>query len=384
MSSLLMTGFPGFLGSALLPKILARREGVQAVCLVQPHYVPMATERIAEIEAAHPHTKDRISLVEGDITAPGLGIDYVDRARLESVTEVWHLAAVYDLSVPEEMARRVNVEGTAHVIEFCLARPEFTRLQYVSTCYVSGDYDGEFPEDELDLGQGFLNHYESTKFEAEVLVRRAMKAGLPATIYRPGVVVGDSRTGETQKYDGPYFLAGFLQEAALRGLRARRVGDADKVRFGLVPRDYVIDAMDALSVMDKSVGRTYALTDPNPPTARQLVDVFAEHLGKKVVWVRLPLGLTHAVVGGVPGLEGLLGLPAEGLDYFAYRTVHTTDKRGRRPRGDRGLLPGVRRLRRHAAGLHDRPSRVRLVGDDLSHPDPSPVSHARPPTWSTP
>ena len=150
------------------------------------------------------------------------------------------------------------------------------------------------------------------------------------------------------------------------------VGDADKVRFGLVPRDYVIDAMDALSVMDKSVGRTYALTDPNPPTARQLVDVFAEHLGKKVVWVPLPLGLTHAVVGGVPGLEGLLGLPAEGLDYFAYRTVHTTDQRGRRPRGDRGRLPAVRRLRRHAAGLHDRPSRVRLVRDDLSHPDPPP------------
>ncbi len=323
MSSLLMTGFPGFLGSALLPKLLARREGVDAVCLVQPHYVAMATQRIAEIEAAHPHTSGRISLVEGDITAPGLGIDYVDRARLVGVTEVWHLAAVYDLAVPEEVARRVNVEGTAHVIEFCLSRPEFTRLQYVSTCYVSGDYDGEFPEDGLDLGQGFLNHYESTKFEAEVLVRRAMKAGLPCTIYRPGVVVGDSDTGETQKYDGPYFLAGFMRKQ-LTVAFIPEVGDVDKVRFGLVPRDYVIEAMDVLSVMAKSEGRTYALTDPNPPTARELVDVFAAHMGKKVVWVPLPLGLTHAIVGGVPGLESLLGLPAEGLDYFAYRTVHTT------------------------------------------------------------
>ena len=323
MGSLLMTGFPGFLGSALLPKILARREGVDAVCLVQPHYVPMAMERIAEVEAAHPHTKDRITLVEGDITAPGLGIDYVDRARLESVTEVWHLAAVYDLSVPEAVARRVNVEGTAHVIEFCLSHKEFTRLQYVSTCYVSGDFDGRFPEDEIDLGQGFLNHYEATKFEAEVLVRRAMKSGLPATIYRPGVVVGDSRTGETQKYDGPYFLAGFLKKQ-LSVAFVPALGDADKVRFGLVPRDFVIDAMDELSVMDKSVGRTYALTDPNPPTGRELVDVFAQHLGKKVVWVPLPLGLTHAIVGGVPGLEGLLGFPAESLDYFAYRTVHST------------------------------------------------------------
>ena len=141
--------------------------------------------------------------------------------------EVWHLAAVYDLAVPEEIARRVNVQGTANVIEFARSRKEFTRLQYVSTCYVSGDYDGEFPEDEIDLGQGFLNHYESTKFEAEVLVRRAIRAGLPATIYRPGIVVGDSVTGETQKYDGPYFYATYIQRHPRRcadpgGRRLRR------------------------------------------------------------------------------------------------------------------------------------------------------------------
>jgi nucleoside-diphosphate-sugar epimerase len=323
VGSLLMTGFPGFLGSALLPRILARRDGVNAVCLVQPHYVPMATERIAEIEAAHPHTKDRITLVEGDITAPGLGIDYVDRARLENVTEVWHLAAVYDLAVPEEVARRVNVEGTAHVIEFCLARKEFTRLQYVSTCYVSGDYDGEFPEDDLDLGQGFLNHYESTKFEAEILVRRAMKAGLPATIYRPGIVVGDSTTGVTQKYDGPYFYATYIQRlpgvALIPG-----VGDFDVVRAGLVPRDYVIGAMDVLSVMDRAVGRTYALTDPNPPTTGEVVDILSQYLGRRPVKIPLPLGLTRAVIGHVPGMEKILGLPAEALDYLASQTTYST------------------------------------------------------------
>ena len=323
MGSLLMTGFPGFLGSALLPKLLARREGVDAICLVQPHYVPMANERIAEIEAGHPHTKGRISLVEGDITAPGLGIDYVDRARLESVTEVWHLAAVYDLAVPEEVARRVNVEGSAHVIEFCLSRKDFTRLQYVSTCYVSGDFDGEFPEDDLDLGQGFLNHYESTKFEAEVLVRRAMRSGLPATIYRPGIVVGDSATGETQKYDGPYFYATYIQRlpgvALIPG-----VGDFDVVRAGLVPRDYVIGAMDVLSVMDRSQGRTYALTDPNPPTTGEVVEILSQYLGRRPVKVPLPLGLTRAVIGHVPGMEKILGLPAEALDYLASHTTYST------------------------------------------------------------
>ena len=323
MGDVLMTGFPGFLGSALLPRILERREDAAAYCLIQSHYQQLAGERVAQIEAAHPHTAGRISLVAGDITAPGLGIDFVERTTLDGVTEVWHLAAVYDLAVPEAVAQRVNVEGTAHVIEFCQSRESFDRLQYVSTCYVSGDYDGEFPEDELDLGQGFLNHYESTKFEAEVLVRRAMKADLPATIYRPGIVVGDSQTGETQKYDGPYFYATYIQRLP-RVAIIPGVGDFDVVRAGLVPRDYVIDAMDELSVMAKSRGRTYALTDPNPPTTGEVVDILASYLGRKPIKVKLPLGLTRAVVGRVPGIEKALGLPAEALDYLASHTTYST------------------------------------------------------------
>lgn len=323
MGDVLMTGFPGFLGSALLPLILERREGAQAYCLVQSHHLDLAKQRLAQIESEHPHTEGRISLVTGDITVPGLGLEFTDRPRLDAVTEIWHLAAVYDLAVPETIAHKVNVEGTAHVIEFARSRESFDRLQYVSTCYVSGDFDGEFPEDDLDLGQGFLNHYESTKFEAEVLVRRAMKTGMPATIYRPGIVVGDSRTGETQKYDGPYFYADYIRRLPRVAL-IPGVGDFDVVRAGLVPRDYVISAMDVLSVMDKSVGRTYALTDPNPPTTGEVVDLLAAYLGRKPVKVPLPLGLTRAVVGHVPGMEHVLGLPAEALDYLASHTTYST------------------------------------------------------------
>lgn len=318
-----MTGFPGFLGSAMLPRVLARREGDQAVCLVQERWMGMAAERVAEIETAHPHTAGRISLLEGDITIPGLGIDTADRARLSDLREVWHLAAVYDLAVPESLARRVNVDGTEHVLELCRAQSDFRRLQYVSTCYVSGNYAGEFPEDEVDLGQGFLNHYESTKFEAEVLVREAIKAGLPATIYRPGIVVGDSQTGETQKYDGPYMYATYMSRlpgvALIPG-----VGDFDQVRAGLVPRDYVIAAMDVLSVMEKSKGCTYALTDPDPPTTGEVVRILADYLGRRPITVPLPLSLTRAVVARVPGLERLLGLPAEALDYLAAPTTYST------------------------------------------------------------
>ena len=255
---------------------------------------------------------------------PDLGLDAAARTGLDEVTEVWHLAAVYDLAVAPAVAHRVNVDGTARVLDLCRSLPRLTRLQYVSTCYVSGRYAGEFGEDVLDVGQPFRNHYESTKYDAEQLVRDAMADGLPATIYRPGIVVGDSTTGETQKFDGPYFVAAFLGRQPGPVVVVPKVGDPDAVRVCLVPRDFVVGAMDALSVLDVSAGRTYALTDPHPPTVRQVVDAFSARLGKRVVWVPLPLGPTHALIDRVPGMERLLGLPAEAVDYFASPTTYST------------------------------------------------------------
>jgi len=324
MAALLMTGFPGFLGSALLPRLLARREGVQAICLVQNQYLGAAQRRLLEIEAEFPHTVGRTELVTGDITSADLGVDAATRQMFEDVTEVWQLAAVYDLSVGKDVAHRVNVDGTANVLGLCALLPTPPRLQYVSTCYVSGRYVGVFTEDALEEGQTFLNHYESTKYEAEALVRKATASGLPTSIYRPGIVVGDSRTGRTQKFDGPYFLASFLRRQRGPVAVVPAVGSADTVRFSLVPRDFVVEAMDRLSVLDGTVGKTFALTDPDPPTVRELVDVFARHLGKKVVWLPLPLGLSRTVIDRVPGLEWLLGIPAESLDYFATPTTYST------------------------------------------------------------
>jgi thioester reductase-like protein len=322
MTALLMTGFPGFLGSALLGRLLARRPGSDAVCLVQARHLDAARERLATIEVDEPHVAGRVHLVVGDVAAPGFGLGKDDAPLLDDVTEVWHLAAVYDLAVGEEIAHRVNVVGTDRVLDLCRSLPELRRLHHVSTCYVSGRHDGRFREDELEVGQQFRNHYESTKYDAELLVRRAMAAGLPATIYRPGIVVGDSRTGETQKLDGPYFLATFLRRQPPVAV-VPAVADPDRVRFGLVPRDFVVDAMDQLSVLDASVGRTYALTDPDPPTVRELVDVFAARLGRRVVWVPLPLSLARAVVS-LPLAERLTGLPVEALDYFASPTTYDT------------------------------------------------------------
>src|SRR5690606_29093541 len=115
-----------------------------------------------------------------------------------------HLAAVYDLSVAKDFAFKVNVTGTKNIISLALKNK--ASLHYVSTCYVSGNYPGIFSEGQLVEGQTFHNYYEETKYLAEVAVQEAIEQGLIATIYRPGIVVGHSLSGETQKFDGPYYI----------------------------------------------------------------------------------------------------------------------------------------------------------------------------------
>ena len=191
----LFTGFPGFLASALLPRILARIGTADAVCVVQPQYASLARNRAAALVAADESLRGRIRIIDGDITSKGLGISGRLDARL--VVEVFHLAAIYDLAVPRDVAMRVNVLGTQHVIEFARDCRRLRRFQYVSTCYVSGRWRGTFTEGMLEEGQEFNNFYEETKQLAEVAVRNAIRVGLPVTVYRPAIVVGDSTTGET-------------------------------------------------------------------------------------------------------------------------------------------------------------------------------------------
>ena len=326
--TVLMTGFTGFLGSALLPKILDRTGG-QAVCLVQAKYSALAEQRIDQLVAANGSLTGRITHVEGDITAPSLGLS---EGALDDVTEVWHLAAVYDLAVGREQALRVNVEGTRNVLDALERCPKLERLHYFSTCYVSGRYAGPFSEDDLEVGAPFNNFYEETKHLAEVEVRRRMAAGLPATIYRPSIVVGDSRTGETQKYDGPYFIMQWLLRQHWYAV-VPIVGDPTTTRVNVVPRDFVVSAVAHLSGHPNATGRTYHIADPHPLTVDQMTDVLGEATGRRLIKVQLPKRLTKDAIAHVPGVYWLTRIPAEAVDYFAHPTHYLTDHL-------RGDLPG--------------------------------------------
>jgi len=316
------TGFPGFLGSELVRRILRRPGAARVVCLIQDKFLALARERAAAIAAGEDVDPGRIELVVGDITRPGLGIDD-GRAQARDVTEIFHLAAVYDLSVKRSLAMRVNLEGTRNVLDFAVSCPKLRRLQYVSTCYVSGRFAGIFRETDLERGQRFNNYYEETKYLAEIEVRRRRDTGLPVTIYRPGVVVGDSRTGETQKYDGPYYvLRWLLKQPTLAVLPVP--GGTDRMRVNFVPRDFVVGAIDALAALDGSEGVCYQLADPDPPTVAEAVTLMGEATGRVVVRVPMPVAMAKAAIDFVPGVERLMGIPSNAVDYFAHPTFYDT------------------------------------------------------------
>ncbi len=309
--SILFTGFPGFIGMRLLPRLLELKPAARVSCLVQEKFLGTARQSVEALEAAHSHLRGRLRLVTGDITVPGLGLEPNEsKALREGVAEAYHLAAVYDLAVGRELAQRINVLGTTNVLEFLAGAKGFDRLHYVSTAYVSGNHKGTFRETDLDVGQGFKNHYEETKFLAEVEVARSP---LPRTIYRPGVVVGDSRTGETGKFDGPYFVLRAMERLPSPGLFIR-LGKGDGT-VNVVPVDFVVEALCRLSAAEVSRGKTYHLTDPRPHGPVEIARMFAQGLGKRFAYLPVPLRLARAAFAPGP-VRRFFGMPAEALDYF--------------------------------------------------------------------
>jgi thioester reductase-like protein len=311
-----LTGFPGFLGSRLVERRVA--DGDVVACLVQPAYRDLAERRAAEIEAGS-GVDGRVELYEGDVTDPALGLDRGTGTRLAAdAAEVVHLAALYDLGVDRGPAEAVNVDGTRHVLAF--ARAADARLQYASTCYVSGRYDGVYGAGDVDHGP-FNNQYEATKNAAERLVRAAMADGLAATIYRPSIVVGDSRTGETQKYDGPYYLIRYLLRCPGVGL-VPRIGRPSSRELNVVPRDYVVDAIDYLSRDAGAVGETYQLCDPAPPSVATWYRLLADATGRRTLRIPTTQGLARRALS-VPAVRERTGIEPAAVDYLTHPTRYT-------------------------------------------------------------
>jgi thioester reductase-like protein len=306
-----LTGATGFLGSHLTARLLL--EGREVKVLARSSKDLCAKDRVeAALRDVGVKHFENLTVIEGDISLPGLGLN--DRVRHEialSVEEVWHCAA--SLSFQEENRAdifQMNVDGTRQVLDLVKMVPTH-RLHHVSTAYIAGNRSDVALENEIDVGQTFRNPYEESKCRAELIISEAHRAGaVTASIYRPSIVIGDSKSGRVTHFHGVYaFIRGlwtalermrrrasYTRSASAREAQARqgaapgearslnsrsasatalslnkgpvhlplRVLGSENQTLNFVPIDYVVDAMYEISRRGDSVGKTYHLSNPIP------------------------------------------------------------------------------------------------------------------------
>src|SRR4051794_20830348 len=304
------TGFPGFIGKRLVRRLLADDADLRVAALVEEKMVDAAQKAAREIEGG-----DRIEVLHGDIGERSLGLSDADRDRLKSeITVAYHLAAIYNLAVPFEVAQRVNVDGTGNVLELLEGCKQLERHNYVSTAYVAGDRHGTVYEHELVMGQDFKNHYESTKFQAEAWVRETLER-VPTTIYRPAIVVGDSKTGETQKFDGPYYMLRTIAVSMARHAPIPQFGASD-APFNVVPVDFVVDALASVSSEPTAAGQTLHLVDPDPISACELLKLLSNEYAGKEPSYKLPPRLIESSLRFKTVRDMFHGAPQESIRYL--------------------------------------------------------------------
>lgn len=270
MATYFVTGATGLIGRHLVTELLQRDDVDTVHVLVREG----SLSRWEAIERSLP-APARINRVTGDIAEPSLGITEQTLAALRgTVDHVVHLAALYDITAGDEESTRANVEGTRHVVELAAALGTPV-LHHVSSVAVAGEYRGRFTEDMFDAGQTLPTPYHRTKYEAEALVREQDE--VPWRVYRPSIVLGNSRTGEMDKVDGPYYLFPTISRLApLPGLPvvAPTIGATN-----LVPVDYVAAAMNHLMHEPGLDGRAFHLVNPKPQPVTEVYNAFAKVAG---------------------------------------------------------------------------------------------------------
>lgn len=311
-----LTGGTGFLGGNLISRILKGEPSTKLILLVRGNSDGEAWQRLdqrlmdlSQVIDIH-LVKKRIKVIKGDITLERLGLSESLYSQLaEEVTHIIHCAATVQLRLSLECARSVNFIGTKNVMEFANCAQEKGKLQrvaHLSTAYISGKREGRIYEEEFDCGQQFSNTYQQTKFESEEFVRGLMEE-IPITIFRPSIVVGDSKTGKTTSFNVLYVPLKLINRGLLRILPGSQNTPID-----VVPVDFVCDAIDYILLRsNEGVGKTFHLTvgDEKTTTVGEIVELsvnyFNHTAGKDYIpGIRfLPLELYHAKKGFLSNRE---------------------------------------------------------------------------------
>jgi NAD(P)-dependent dehydrogenase (short-subunit alcohol dehydrogenase family) len=323
-----VTGATGFIGKRLVKKLLERRGAVVHFLLRKE-----SQAKVPELLEYWGVSKARAIPVYGDLTQRKLGVSADDVKALKGqIDHFYHLAAVYDLAAASETQVAVNIDGTRHTVEFAKAI-EAGHMHHVSSIAAAGLYEGVFREDMFDEAENLDHPYFHTKHESEKVVRKECK--VPWTVYRPAMVVGDSRTGEMDKIDGPYYFFKLIQR--LRQLLPPwmpMVG-LEGGRVNIVPVNFVVDAIDHIShAKTQPSGKCFHLVDPKGYRVGDVLDIFskAAHAPKMNVFVNAALlgFIPKTVKKGMMALAPVrrvrnavmkdLGLPDDILTFVNYPT----------------------------------------------------------------
>ncbi|WP_301102249.1 SDR family oxidoreductase [Propionivibrio sp.] len=284
-----VTGATGFIGKRLVAKLLARPDSVVYILLRA-----LELPRISEYHEYWGVDPSRVVPVVGDLTLPHLGVSKTDLRKLKGkITHFFHLAAIYDLKASAEDQQRANVDGTRNTLNLAetIAVKHF---HLVSSIASAGLFEGLFREDMFEEAEHLENPYFRTKHDSEAIVRKECR--VPWRIYRPAIVVGDSRTGEMDKIDGPYYFFKLIQKIRKLVPSWMPTIGIEGGRINVVPVDFVVSAMDYIAHLKNEDGQCFHLTDPSPMRVGDLLNSFARAAHAPQMTMRI----NAAIFGFIP------------------------------------------------------------------------------------
>ena len=297
--SYFVTGGTGFIGQHLVELLLKRRGKV--FVLVRKG----SEDKLEKLKARVGSAASRIVPVTGDLTRPYLGLGPAQRKELKGkVRHFFHVAAIYDLKADAHTQEAANIDGTRNAVR--LAKElDAGRFHHVSSIAAAGLYPGIFTEEMFEEAVGLDNPYFRTKHESEGIVRRECK--VPWRVYRPGIVVGDSRTGEIDKIDGPYYFFKLIQKLRRTLPPWMPAIGLEGGRINIVPVDFVAAALDHIAHLPRQDGKCFHLTDPKPKRIGHVLNIFAEAGHAPQMSMRFDARMFNFVPGSVK--QGLMMLP---------------------------------------------------------------------------
>ncbi|WP_082878408.1 SDR family oxidoreductase, partial [Oleiphilus sp. HI0067] len=324
--SYFITGGTGFIGRFLVEKLLARGETIYLLMQESSmHKYDALLERIGA-------TSKQVVAVKGTLTKKNLGIAKADMDELKGkVDHFYHLAAIYDLYASEEVQQTVNIDGTRNAIAAAKAMKAGC-FHHVSSIAAAGLYRGVFREDMFKEAQKLNNPYLRTKHDSEAIVREECK--VPWRVYRPGMVVGHSKTGEIDKIDGPYYFFKMLQKVRRAIPQWMPTIGVEGGRMNIVPVDFVVDALEYISHVEGEDGGCFHLTDPDPYKLGEVLNIFAKAGHAPTMAMRIDAQMFNFIpsmlrngVKNLPPVKRLtsaflndFGVPESAMEFINYPT----------------------------------------------------------------